>query len=87
VMVFDDKLGYRYTIDGTGPRSAVGPATMMAGKLLVPVTAGLAVYDAADGGEERLIELTHPSGTGPVLPAVVGPMVIEQRGPAMAGFG
>ena len=87
VMVFDDKLGYRFTIDGTGPRSAVGPATMMAGKLLVPVTAGLAVYDAADGGEERLIELTHPSGTGPVLPAVVGPMVIEQRGPAMAGFG
>lgn len=87
VMVFDDKLGYRYTLDATGPSAPVGPATMMAGRLLVPVAGGLAVHDPADGAQERVIPLAHPPGTGAVLPAVSGPMVIEQRGSALAGFG
>ena len=84
VMVFDKKLGYRYTLDAVDP---VGPATMMAGKLLVPVSDGLGVYDPANGAAERVIQIAHPQGNGPVLPAVNGSVVIEQRGSAMAGFG
>lgn len=83
VMVFDDKLGYRYTLDAVDP---LGPATMMAGRLLVPVPDGLAVYDPADGARDRLIPLSHPQGDGPVIPAVSGSMVVEQHGSAVAGF-
>jgi len=84
VMVFNDKLGYRYTLDAVDP---LGPATMMAGRLLVPVPDGLAVYDPADGARERLILLSHPQGNGPVMPAVSGSTVVEQNGDALAGFG
>ena len=84
VMVFNDKLGYRYTLDTVDP---LGPATMMAGRLLVPVPDGLAVYDPADGARERLIPLSHPQGNGPVMPAVSGSTVVEQNGDALAGFG
>ena len=84
VMVFDKKLGYRFTLDAT---DALGPATMMAGRLLVPVPAGLAVYNPADGAQERVIGIVHPDGTGAVIPAVSGSTVVEQRGAAMAGFG
>jgi hypothetical protein len=87
VMVFDNKLDYRYTLDATGPLAPLGPATMMAGRLLVPVGEGLAVYDPADGTQERVIPLKHPDGAGAVLPAVSGSMVIEQRGSALAAFG
>lgn len=84
VLVFDDKLGYRYTIDAT---PALGPATMMAGRLLVPVADGLAVIDPADGVVQRTIPITHPAGSGPVTPAVTGTMVIEQRGATVAAYG
>ncbi len=75
VVVFDTRLGYRYTIDAP----SLGPATMMAGSLLVPVADGLAVYDPAGGSLQRVIPLAHPPGTGAVLPAVLGSMVFEQR--------
>ena len=87
VMVFDKKLDYRYTVDGTAERTPLGPATMMAGRLLIPVQGGLAVYDPAGGAFERLIAVEHPPGAGAVVPAVAGPMVIEQRGQAIAGYG
>ena len=87
VLVFDSKLGYRYTVEGTGAQAPLGPATMMTGRLLIPVADGLAVCDPADGSLERVIPLAHPSGTGAVMPAVSGPMVIEQRGSELAAFG
>lgn len=83
VMVFDNKLTYRYTIDAP----SLGPGAMMAGKLLMPVADGVMVYNPANGAGERLIPLAHPPGTGPVLPAVTGSMLIEQRGAELAGFG
>ena len=84
VLVFDDELNYRYTFrDAT----ALGPATMMADRLLVPVADGLAVVNPADGAVQRVIPVDHPAGDGPVIPAVSGTMVIEQRGAAIAGFG
>ena len=86
-MVFDSTLDYRYTLDATGPLAPLGPATMMAGRLLVPVAEGLAVYDPTDGTQERVIPLTHPDDDGAILPAVSGTTVIEQRGSALAAFG
>jgi hypothetical protein len=87
VMVFDNKLGYRYTLDSAGPLAPLGPATMMAGRLLVPVAGGLAVFNPADGGYERTIPLTHAAGQGPVIPAVSGQTVIEQRDETLTGYG
>ena len=49
VMVFDaNGLHYKYTVSAVGGQAPVGPATMMAGKLLVPVTTGYDVFDPAD---------------------------------------
>ena len=84
VLVFDDELNYRYTFRDAAP---LGPATMMADQLLVPVADGLAVVNPADGAVQRVIPVDHPAGDGPVIPAVSGTMVIEQRGAAVAGFG
>ena len=87
VLVFDNKLGYRYTLDAAGRLAPLGPATAMAGRLLVPVAEGLAVFNPADGAYERVIPLKHPDGDQEIVPAVSGPMVIEQRGAALAGYG
>jgi hypothetical protein len=87
VMVFDNKLRYRYTLDATGPLAPLGPATMMAGQLLVPVADGLAVFTTADGKHERTIPVTRPGGSGTILPAISGTTVIEQRGATIVGFG
>ena len=84
VLVFDDELNYRYTFRDATP---LGPATMMADQLLVPVADGLAVVNPADGAVQRVIPVDHPAGDGPVIPAVNGTMVIEQRGATVAGFG
>ncbi len=87
VMVFDSRLGYRFTLAGDGPSAPIGPATMMAGKLIVPVAGGLAVYTANDGARERVIPLNHLEGTGAVMPAVWGQVVIEQRDGRVAAYG
>ena len=84
VLVFDDELNYRYTFRDAAP---LGPATMMADQLLVPVADGLAVVNPADGAVQRVIPVDHPAGDGPVIPAVSGTMVIEQRGATVTGFG
>ena len=83
VLVFDSKLSYRYTIDAP----TLGPATMMSGRFLIPVADGLAVYDPANGTQERVIAVRHPDGDAPIVPATAGPMVIEQRGAALRAFG
>jgi hypothetical protein len=87
VMVFDNTLAYRFTITGDGPLAPVGPATMMAGRLLVPVADGLAVHNPSDGARDRVIAVAHPPGTGAVLPAIIGQMVIEQRDGVVAAYG
>ena len=83
VLVFDSQLNYRYTIDAP----TLGPATMMAGRFLIPVAEGLAVYDPANGTPERVIAVQHPDGDAPIIPATAGPMVLEQRGGALRAFG
>ena len=45
------------------------------------------VYDPASGANQRVIPVSHPAGTGPVVPTVTGSQVIEQRGAALTTFG
>ncbi len=88
VLVFDAMtLTYRYTITGSGPGVPLGPAALMAGHLLVPVTDGIGVYDVFTGVNERLIPVSRPAGTAKVIPAVSGSQVFEQRGQTLIALG
>lgn len=87
VEVFDAKLSYRYTIQASEAVGPLGPGAMMAGRLLIPLTNGIGVYEPNSGTFERVIAVTHPAGSGPVVPTVTGSMVIEQRGDTLAAFG
>lgn len=88
VMVFGAAgLRHEYTITGSGPSVPIGPATMMAGRLIVPVTDGVGVYDPATGTQERVIPVTRPAGPTPVVPAVAGDTVLEQRGDTVVALG
>jgi hypothetical protein len=88
VMVFDAaNLVYRYTIPAAGQAVPLGPATMMAGRLLVPVTGGIGVYDPNTGTNERYLPVSRPPGTSAVIPAVSGSKVIEQRGDTVVALG
>ncbi|HYB38886.1 MAG TPA: hypothetical protein VEF72_26265 [Mycobacterium sp.] len=88
VMVFDAaNLTYRYTISAAGPAVPLGPAAMMAGRLLVPVTGGLGVYDPVTGASERYLPVNRPSGRQRVILAVSGTQVFEQRGDIVAALG
>ncbi|BBY07551.1 Rv3212 family protein [Mycobacterium noviomagense] len=88
VMVFDAaNLTYRYTIPAAGQAVPLGPATMMAGRLLVPVTDGIGVYDPTTGTNERYLPVSRPTGTSAVIPAVSGTKLIEQRGDTVVALG
>src|SRR5271163_1753052 len=88
VMVFDAaNLTYRYSIGAAGPSVPVGPATMMAGKLLVPVTDGIAVCDPVTGVGEGFLLVSRQPGSPPVIPAVSGSQVLEQRGNTLVALG
>lgn len=59
---------------------ALGPGALMAGRLLVPVPDGIAVIDPATGIAERSIAVDRAGYDGPVGTAVIGNVVVEQRG-------
>ena len=60
-MVFSaNGLRYKYTVAPAGRNVPLGPATVMAGKLLVPVTDGYDVFDPATGKGERHMPLQRP---------------------------
>ncbi|WP_197420261.1 hypothetical protein, partial [Mycobacterium sp. NAZ190054] len=81
LMVFSaDTLQYKYTVAASGSDAPIGPATVMAGRLLVPVTTGYDVFDPMTGTGDRHIPLQRPAVTGPVVPAVAGSTLLEQRG-------
>jgi hypothetical protein len=88
VLVFDAAtLAYRYTIAAAGPVVPVGPGTLMADRLLVPVTDGIGVYDPATGANERYLPVTRPPDTSRVIPTVTGSQVLEQRGNTIVALG
>jgi hypothetical protein len=88
VMVFSAKgLQYKYTVSPAGANVPLGPATVMAGKLLVPVTGGYDVFDANSGKGDRHIPVARPPSSDPVVPAVAGSTVVEQRGSELVALG
>lgn len=91
VMVFSaNNLQYKYTVAAAGDDAPVGPATIMAGKLVVPVSSGYDVFDPVTGAGDRHIPLHRPPGdgaAGPVVPAVAGEMLLEQRGDELVALG
>ncbi|MGE0220799.1 Rv3212 family protein [Mycolicibacterium sp.] len=88
LMVFSaNNLEYRYTVAASGPNAPVGPATIMAGKLMVPVSSGYDVFDPVTGEGDRHIPLQRPPVDGPVVPAAAGDMLVEQRGDEVVALG
>jgi hypothetical protein len=88
LMVFSaNGLRYRYSVAPSGRNVPLGPATVMAGKLLVPVTGGYDVFDPATGAGDRHIPLERPQVTDHVVPAVAGSTVLEQRGDEVVALG
>ena len=88
LMVFDgSSLTLRYTIAAGETTAPLGPGVMMAGRLLVPVTGAIGVYDPVSGANERYIPVNRaPSGSA-VVPAVSGSRVFEQRGDTVVALG
>lgn len=91
VLVFGttgpDGLHYKYTVTPAGADIPVGPATTMAGRLLVPVSSGYDVFDPASGTGERHIAVTRTPSVAPVVPAAAGSTVLEQRGAELVALG
>jgi hypothetical protein len=87
-MVFSaNGLRYKYTVAPSGPNIPLGPAAMMAGRLLVPVTGGYDVFDPATGRGERHISVERPPSKAAVVPAAAGSMILEQRGDELVALG
>jgi hypothetical protein len=88
VMVFSaNGLRYKYTVAPSGPNIPLGPATMMAGRLLVPVTGGYDIFDAETGRGDHHIAVPRPQTSAAVVPAVAGTTVLEQRGDEVVALG
>jgi hypothetical protein len=88
LMVFSaNGLRYRYTVTASGSNIPLGPATMMAGRLLVPVTGGYDVFDPVNGNGVAHIPVQRPPSSAAVVPAVAGSSIIEQRGDELVALG
>ncbi|MGA9376504.1 MAG: hypothetical protein WBV64_16055 [Mycobacterium sp.] len=87
VLVFEASgLRYKYTVAAAAGGAPIGPATVMAGELLVPVTNGYDVFDAETGTGIRHIDLQRPA-IQTVVPAVAGSTLVEQRGDTVVALG
>jgi hypothetical protein len=91
VLVFSTTGGsglqYKFTVAPSGPHLPVGPGTVMAGQLLVPVSDGYDVFDQETGDGRRHIALPRTPSVSPVVPAVAGNTVLEQRGTQLVALG
>ncbi|MDH6242500.1 hypothetical protein [Mycobacterium sp. OTB74] len=88
VMVFDAAgLNYKYTISPQDGQAPIGPATVMAGHLLVPVTTGYDTFDTQTGAGQSHIPLDRQPLNGAVIPAVAGSVLLEQRGDQLVALG
>lgn len=67
--------------------NTLGPGTLLAGRLLVPVADGLAVIDVTSGERLRLLPVDRGGYTGPVATAAAGGIVFEQRGDTLVALG
>ncbi len=88
VLVYEASgLRYKFTVSPSGPHVPVGPAAMMAGRLIVPVTDGIDVSDPVTGAGERHIPLRRAPTRSAVVPAAAGSTVLEQRGDELVALG
>ena len=88
LMVFDaSTLTPRYTIAAGDTTAPLGPGAMMAGRLLVPVTGAIGVYDPVNGANERYIPVNRAPTNSAVVPTVSGSRVFEQRGDNVVALG
>jgi hypothetical protein len=88
VMVFSASgMQYRFTVGPAGPHVPIGPATMMAGRLIIPVSDGIGVYDPTTGVNERYIPLPRKPAQSAVVPGVAGAVLLEQRGGSLVAMG
>jgi hypothetical protein len=88
VMVFDaDGMRYKFTVSPVGGQAPIGPATLVAGKLMVPVTTGYDVFDARTGAGESHIDLLRSPIDTAVVPGVAGTTLLEQRGGTLVALG
>ncbi|HUH68250.1 MAG TPA: hypothetical protein VLZ05_04825 [Mycobacterium sp.] len=92
LMVFEaSNLTLRYTVAAGATTAPLGPGVIMAGRLLVPVSGAIGVYDPVSGTNERYIPVNRaPSTLEPgraVIPAVSGSRVFEQRGDTVVALG
>jgi hypothetical protein len=65
---------------------SLGPGTLWAGRLVVPVRSGLAVVDPDSGRVLRTIPVDRAGWTGPVMVSPLGPVLFEQRGPVLVAL-
>jgi hypothetical protein len=79
-------LVLRYTI-AAAAQVPLGPGELMAGRLLIPVTGGIGVYQPSTGTFERLIPVDRGNATGPIVPGVIGTTIVEQRGNTLVALG
>ncbi len=88
LMVFEaSNLTLRYTIAAGDTTAPLGPGVMMAGRLLVPVTGAIGVYDPVSGANERYIPVNRAPSSSAVIPVVSGSQVFEQRGDTVVALG
>jgi len=88
VLVFDSNgLRYKYTVSAQGGQAPIGPATMLAGHLLVPVTSGYDTFDAQSGAGQTHIALARQPVNSAVIPALAGSVLLEQRGSQLVALG
>jgi hypothetical protein len=64
----------------------LGPGTDYAGRQLVPVPAGLALVDGPTGNVDRTLAVARADERAPVASAVLGDMLLEQRGPDLVAL-
>ena len=65
----------------------LGPGTTMAGKLLIPHTGGIGVYDTKTGAKQRFLPVARPAVDSAIGLKAMGSTIIEQRGDTVVGLG
>ena len=76
-----ETLAPRWQVPGT-----LGPGSLLADRLLVPVPDGLAVLDTATGDRVGLLPVDRGAYQGPVATAIVGDVVLEQRADSLVAL-
>jgi hypothetical protein len=88
VLVFSSSgMQYRFTVGTVDTHVPVGPGTVMAGRLIIPVSDGVGVYDPTTGVNERFIPLKRERSKNAVVPGVAGSVLLEQRGGSVVALG